>query len=107
MYTYKAIVIRVVDGDTVDFNVDLGFRTYMTLRFRLLDIDAPEKHRGQEGWQESKEHLEMLLDDDLVILQTQKDPDNFGRWLCTIYKNEVNINQQMIDDGFAVKYAKG
>lgn len=97
MYTYKAELIRVVDGDTVDLKVDLGFRMSTVTRFRLYGIDAPERDK------KAKAHLFELLSDSLTI-ETHKDPDNFGRWLCTIYKGETNINKQMVEDGFAEEY---
>lgn len=104
MYLYKVKVLRVVDGDTVDLRVDLGFRTYMTLRFRLVNMDAPE--RGQTGWKESGDHLAFLLADKDIVAETQLDPDNFGRWLCELFDGSQSINQQMIDDGYAVPYKK-
>ena len=48
MYEYRAKIKRVVDGDTVDFIVDLGFSVHITIRTRLLGVDTPE--RGHEDW---------------------------------------------------------
>lgn len=102
MYTYKATVLRVVDGDTVDFKVDLGFYTTMALRFRLLWIDTPE--RGQSGWKEATEHLKSLLANKEVTIQTMK-ADGFGRWLCDVYLEDgSHVNQIMVDDGHAKPY---
>jgi endonuclease YncB( thermonuclease family) len=60
MYEYKVKrVVKVVDGDTVDLELDLGFHCSITERFRLKDIDAPE--HGQEGYYKSKLALVDLL----------------------------------------------
>ena len=83
MYTYRARLVRVVDRDTIDVDVDLGFHLTRRTRLRLLDIDTPE--RGQEGYYEAKEALSALLDSDLVIF-TEKG-DSFGRWLATVYRS--------------------
>ena len=48
MYEYRAKLKRVVDGDTVDFVVDLGFHVHTTIRTRLLGVDTPE--RGHPDW---------------------------------------------------------
>ena len=106
MHEYKAEVIRVVDGDTVDLNIDLGMRVWTRQRIRLLGIDAPEK-RGDsrvEG-HASLGYLQQLLYQMPVIVRTEK-TGKFGRWLGTLYVNGIDINQKMIDDGHAVEYGK-
>lgn len=104
MYKYRGTVTRVVDGDTVDMKVDLGFRTFMELRFRLHGIDTPE--RGKPGWVAATDHLMDLTAGLDIVAETRKDPDNFGRWLCVLYGDGLNINQRMIDDGYAVEYKR-
>ena len=86
MYKYKAKVKRVVDGDTVDFDVDLGFHVIIRLRGRLLDVDTPE--RGHQDWARATEMLETLLEkekdgDGYVTLCTEK-TGKYGRWLVEI-----------------------
>lgn len=105
MYRYRATLVRVIDGDTVDFIVDMGFRMTSLQRFRLLGIDTPE--RGQVGYSEAKMYLiDMLAFDDDIILETAKDPDSFGRWLCTIWIGNANINENMLINGLAVEYKR-
>lgn len=118
-YTYPAQLVKITDGDSAAFKVflakviDYGFyleeesnEKAMTLKFRLLGIDSPEKNVDYEGWLAAKEHLTELLGDGEVILETLKDPGSFGRWLCTIYKDGVNINNKMVEDGFARVYLR-
>lgn len=104
IYQYAAIVERIVDGDTVDFNVDLGFRTWMKGRFRLAGINTPE--RGQPGWAEANAFLaEQIPIGSWVVIQTYKPPlDKYGRWLAVIWKGETNINELMVTSQHAVPY---
>jgi len=86
MYKYKAKVKRVVDGDTVDFDVDLGFHVVIRLRGRLLDVDTPE--RGHQDWTKATEMLEGLLKEQedgegYVTIHTVK-TGKYGRWLIDI-----------------------
>jgi len=90
MYKYKAKVKRVVDGDTVDFDVDLGFHVIIRLRGRLLDVDTPE--RGHQDWAKATEMLESLLKkqedgEGYVTIHTVK-TGKYGRWLIDI--DDVN-----------------
>ena len=115
MFEYKVKLIKVIDGDTVDLEVDLGFGMKFQERFRLYGIDAPEtrtrnkieKAKGME----TKAWLRQLLKNnpDSLIIKTHKDmKGKFGRYLCEIYysKKKININQLMVRTGLAeyVKY---
>lgn len=109
MYQYEARVARVVDGDTVDLVVDLGFRVRKKDRFRLAEIDTPE--RGQVGWSEAKQAVEALLPvGSPVIIATShpahRDPaDKYGRWLATISNHDgINVNQYLLHEGLAKPY---
>ena len=118
MYTYRASLVRVVDGDTVDLDVDLGFYMTARIRFRLADIDAPEV-RGAEkaAGKASKAYLQELLDEvedseiQYLAISTSK-ADSFGRWLATLWVVDDDageawsINQRMIEDGYAEPYKK-
>lgn len=119
MWNYKAKCLRVVDGDTVDLEVDMGFKTYSTHRFRLLGIDTPELRRGTEeqkvaGRAAAKRVRELLFPDGdegslshPLVIFTEKS-DSFGRWLAEIFiGNEVNsLGQILLDEGHAVPYRK-
>ena len=86
MYTYRAKKIRCVDGDTVDFEVDLGFRMYARIRTRLTDVDTPE--RGEADFNRATAMLENLLafqadEEGWITISTGK-TGKYGRWLVTI-----------------------
>lgn len=114
LYMYRAKLIRCVDGDTVDLEVDLGFRTSMKDRFRVYGINTPE--RGQPGYKEATVRIEQLIldeearNDGWLYIHTHKDDrGKYGRWLCTFIRPPQlgwvgSINQQMIDEGHAVEY---
>ena len=86
-YIYRARINRVVDGDTFDATVDLGFHTYGRHRFRLYDVDTPE--RGQPGYKEATEKLRELLteaaDEHGNILIFSRKSGKYGRWIATVY----------------------
>ena len=88
MYEYRAKVDRVVDGDTVDFIVDLGFKISFKIRTRLAGVNTPE--RGKTDFKKATVMLENLLlahadEDGYNIIQTDKDKTGkYGRWLVII-----------------------
>ena len=92
MYEYKAKVKRVVDGDTVDFIVDLGFNIHTTIRTRLIGVDTPE--RGHPDWAKATAMCQKLLEEvsnptyapiqgSTLIIRTHK-TGKYGRWLVEI-----------------------
>ena len=107
LYTYRATVTNIVDGDTADFRIDCGFKVYHDLRVRFLGINAPEK-RTQEG-KDAKVWLEAQIPvGTQVILETKKDEkEKYGRYLATVYLGELDINQELVKSGHAVEYHGG
>jgi len=115
LYNYKACINRVVDGDTIDVDIDLGFNIWLyNERVRLLGIDAPpprsrdleEKAAGLL----STDVLSKLLPADLDIIITidiLQPRGKYGRIVGTVYKNGDNINHYMIDNNYAVSYNGG
>lgn len=113
MHEYKATLIRVVDGDTVWLEVDLGFRITMKVDFRLYGIDAPERYgikADPEAAERSKKYLELLLAPlpigrpQALTIKTYK-PDKYGRWLADIWTEDGNsVNNLMLLTGNAVQY---
>lgn len=90
MYEYKAQLHNVVDGDTVDLKVDLGFKTFIIERFRLLGFDAPEMKTPQG--QPAKNHLQSLLEKHTLSLVIKSEKrDGFRRWLGTLYVNDGTV----------------
>ena len=110
MYTYKIKLDRVVDGDTIDAHIDLGFDITIHKRIRLAGIDTPEsrtrdleeKARGLA----SKDKLIELLGDGDFILES-KEVGKYGRVLGTLLVEDININDTLVQEGFAVEYWGG
>ena len=109
LYQYKAKILRVVDADTVDAAVDVGFGITMTQRFRLNDYDAPEtwKPRNEKEKQHGKEAteraIELLIDKDVLIKST-KVAGIYGRFGATIWLEDGrNYAEVMISEGFSKK----
>jgi micrococcal nuclease len=109
-YRYNVKVTRVVDGDTVDVDIDLGFgMVYKKQRVRMMGIDTPESRtRNLEEkfyGKQSKYHLEKLLKDQKVQLLSH-DKGKFGRILGELFIGSSNfsVNQQMIKEYHAVPY---
>ena len=110
MYVYKAKLDRVVDGDTVDANIDLGFDISINKRIRLAGIDTPEtRTRNKEEKVKglaSKNRLIELLKDGTFILES-KEVGKYGRVLGTLHVDDININKTLVKEGFAVEYWGG
>lgn len=102
MYQYKAKLNRVVDGDTVNLTIDLGFRLTYTANCRLAGINAPEMNTP-EG-KASKEWLSGYLMPDLQLDITSTGLDKYGRPIVELYFNKMSINQKMVEEGYAGKY---
>lgn len=121
MYEYNVSITKVVDGDTVDVDIDLGFgMTYKKQRVRLMGIDTPESRTRdlveKLFGKASKKHLKELLSEGNITLRSH-DKGKFGRILGTLYGHhaeghpqfelKVDINKQMIEDSHAVPYGGG
>ncbi len=96
MYTYKAKLNRVVDGDTVNLTIDLGFRLTYTANCRLAGINAPEMNT-EEG-KTAKVALMQMLPESFTIESTGL--DKYGRPVVKI----GNINDKMIENEYAQSY---
>lgn len=107
LFWYRVELVRVVDGDTAEVLVDLGFRISWRMHIRLLGINAPEVVGAtKDAGLAAKAHLEKLLTGPGLMLKSHKDQaDKYGnRWLGEFFRDGVNLNQQMIADGHAVAY---
>ena len=121
MYEYKIKTIdHIVDGDTFDCSVDLGFNISHKIRVRMYGINTPEsrtrdleeKARGLASKKRLIELLEQHEGD--LILQTNK-KGKYGRYLGTVFadqnagdgQEQTNINRQLIEEGYAVEYFGG
>lgn len=110
LYTYKATVNSIYDGDTIRVDIDLGFGIiFRDQSLRLLGIDTPEV-RGEERPQGliSKAFVEQRIPVGSVIkIATQKDrKEKFGRYLATVYYGEElkNLNEELLQNGMAKPY---
>lgn len=106
LYWYRALVVGVVDGDTIDISIDLGLRVSIMTRVRLHGINAPEM-RGAT-LEDAKLSTKYLVDTVLakqVLVNTIKDRgDKYGRLLAKVWLGDRFINREMIEHGFAVEY---
>lgn len=112
LYHYKMTVVRVVDGDTVYGDVDLGFNVgNKKMEFRLAKINTPEiKGSTREAGLTSKKYVEDKIMGKEVIIVTKKDTkEKYGRYLAEIfYKDEtgnfVSLNAELVQKGLAVPF---
>lgn len=104
MYTYSGIVMRVVDADTIDINVDLGFYTHQHLRFRLARIDAWEV-RGEERslGLAAKERVAELLPVGSKVTLTSEKTGKYGRWIADILLEDqgTTLSDLLVKEGHA------
>lgn len=114
MFEYRIKqVSKVVDGDTIDVDIDLGFSISYSQRLRLAGIDTPESRTTDRFEKtlgiESKEYLKSKLKDAKDIVVKTEKPDSsekYGRILGWLFLdgNTKSINDQMIEDGYAWSY---
>jgi len=107
LYQYKAKVTRVVDADTVDAELDLGFGIKMNQRFRIDGFDAPETWRPlneaekEHGERATKRAIELLFDKDLLF-RSSKIPGIYGRYgVCIWLPDGRKFSEVMISEGFS------
>ncbi len=113
-YKYFAEVIRIVDGDTIDLDVDLGFNIHFKERFRLSGINAPEIYSTKKDSEEYKKGMETvdflckyLPISTQVEIETEKDKkEKYGRYLAEVHftyeRARRNLNTLLIELGLAV-----
>ena len=111
MYQYKVKKInRVIDGDTLDADIDLGFNITLTQRIRLKDIDAAETRTKDLAEKAEGLAAKAWLEKELSregewIIETTKE-DKYGRILGTLYcvGDPVTVNERMLNEGIAEPY---
>ena len=120
-YNFRVVSIdRVVDGDTIDVTIDLGFDLYKKERVRVAGVDTPEKRTrdldekelGIDATNWMKKNLEDTIDgDDELIIRTELKGGvgKYGRLLGWLYvgDDDVSLNEQMIGEGYAWPYDGG
>ena len=109
MFKYTFTLDRVVDGDTIDITIDLGFSIYKKERIRLAFLNSPEtrtKNLEEKalGFR-TKEWLSEQLESNNLVVETIKE-EKYGRMLGWIFADGVNINEKMIEEGYAWRYGE-
>ena len=108
MYDYGAKLVRVIDGDTFVAELDLGFRTHKVETVRLSGINTPESRtrdleEKRHGLAAKKALGDLLTTADRLVVNV-KDIGKFGRALGIIYADNLNVNFELIDKGYAYPY---
>ncbi len=120
-YNFRVVeVVKIIDGDTADFILDLGFDLYKKERVRVAGVDTPEKRTrnleekalGIEATNWLKEKLEGAINgDDELSVRTELvgGTGKYGRLLGWLYCGDesLSLNEQMIAEGYALPYAGG
>jgi len=115
MYEYRCKVVKIVDGDTVDVDIDLGFGVWLKKeRIRMFGIDTPESRTRDLDEKKyglmAKDYITRLLDDEGgIVLKTHKDAEGkYGRILGELWRTtdfaDTSINDLMIKNHHAVSY---
>ena len=111
MYDYTARVLTVVDGDTLDLSIDLGFNIWITQRCRLQGIDTPETRTLDSAEKvlglKAKAVLEGLVQTAKTVTVRTAKEDKYGRVLVTLFLDLININESLVASGYAWRYDGG
>jgi len=113
MYHYKAKAERVIDGDTLDVNIDLGFKITTVQRIRLAGINTPETYNVKKDTEEyqkgiaAKQYLEQRLaaNNYQILIETEKVTEKYGRYIGTVWfpDSSVSLNDELVEKGYAIR----
>ena len=115
MYEYKAKILKIVDGDTMDVEIDLGFNMHANMRLRLSGLDTEDLNdsnlQKRSMAKDAKARVEELVSQkgkDFVVVRTIKDrKEKFGRYLATIvFQDNTNLNETLLSEGLAKPYGE-
>ena len=114
MWTYKATVVRHLDGDSLIARIDLGFRLWSEQHLRLAGLDTPELRSRDPGQRRdavaARARIAALLPlGAACTVETRPDPrDEYGRWLCRITAPDgTDVNAMLLAEGLARPYDGG
>lgn len=97
----SAYCINVVDGDTIDVDIDVGFDFSTVQRLRLEGIDTPE--RNEPGYGTAKQFvIDKCYGREIQVVTYKK--DSFGRWISTVFVDGENLNELLLQKGLAVVF---
>ena len=109
-YSYRVkSIVKIIDGDTFDCIMDLGFDVLLEARVRMAGIDTPESRTRDLEEKKfgllAKEWLISHLNDDIIIsTELDNEKGKFGRVLGTVWAEGTNINEKMIEEHMAVRH---
>ena len=109
-YSYRVkSIVKIIDGDTFDCIMDLGFDVLLEARVRMYGIDTPESRTRDLEEKKfgllAKDWLGNHLNDSIIIsTELDNEKGKFGRVLGTVWAEGININEKMIDEHMAVRY---
>ena len=109
-YSYRVkSIVKIIDGDTFDCIMDLGFDVLLEARVRMYGIDTPESRTRDLEEKKfgllAKDWLGNHLNDNIVIsTELDNEKGKFGRVLGTVWAEGININEKMIEEHMAVRY---
>ena len=109
-YSYRVkSIVKIIDGDTFDCIMDLGFDVLLEARVRMYGIDTPESRTRDLEEKKfgllAKDWLIKHLNDDIIIsTELDNEKGKFGRVLGTVWAEGTNINEKMIEEHMAVRY---
>lgn len=114
LYHYKAKVVKIVDGDTIDIQIQLGFHITVEKRVRLFGVNTPETYgvkKTSEEYQagmKAKEFVEHFLAGKECLVRTYLDKHGeskhgkYGRLLAEIFVSDISLNEKLLSEGLAV-----
>lgn len=109
MYEYKCYTIRVVDGSTIDAQIDLGFNVLVRQRIKLYGIITPDMKTDNAKAIAAKNRLAEMLGKEFVCETIMNKRGKAGRILGRVFQideqgNRIDINQKLKDEGYASEY---
>lgn len=108
MFHYQAKIVKIVDGDTVDVDIDLGFGITKRERVRVFGVNAPELHvkeQAADGMKAKSFVIDWVAKYPNVELRTVKDNDKYGRYLAEVWHPEGgSLADALLRAGMAVPY---
>ena len=113
MYEYRSSLVNIIDGDTIDVDLDLGFAVVLKKqRIRLYGINTPESRtrdleEKRYGLAAKARLRELLEAADTITVKTaidKKARGKYGRILGTIFADDVDVNKLLVDEGYAIVY---
>ena len=110
-FTYRARYRSAYDGDTVRVDLDLGFGVWLQNQaLRLVGIDTPELRGSErEAGLVARDFMrdQLMAAEELIVETTRDKKGKYGRWLARLHADGVDLNQAMIDGGYAKEYWGG